>query len=196
MPGLTNELYQRCRGIFLKCSEFNSDAALRAIFVTDDLYPFRDGLPQVSSTKERVDACLDYLLPKHLSDGRAVLPLFIAALRDRYQEGNALRDELEALRLELEQQLDTQASLGETRGDDTASTRSTNYSPAQLRDLANVLARSYGPIELADLARSLGMRAPLSPRDRRGACREIVLSAHQLGRLDELILRLQMDGKL
>lgn len=97
MQGLSNELYNRCRTTLLKCSEFDSDASLRAVFVTDELYPFRDRLPATGNKSERVDKCLDFLLPKRLSDGWPVLPLFLAALRDRYQEGDALRDELGAL---------------------------------------------------------------------------------------------------
>ena len=97
MARLSNALCQRCRTTLLKCSEFDSNVSLRALFVTDELHPFRDGLPEAASKSERVAACLDFLLPRQLSDGRSVLPLFLAALRDRYQPGDALRDQLEAL---------------------------------------------------------------------------------------------------
>ena len=97
MPGLSSELYSRCRVTLLKCSELDSDASLRAVFVADELYPFRSGLPEAANKKERVDACLGFLLSQRLSDGRPVMSLFLAALRDRYRPGNALRDELEAL---------------------------------------------------------------------------------------------------
>jgi len=97
MPGFSSDLYQRCRNTLLKCGEFETDAALRAVFVTAELIPFRSELPEAESKARRVDACLAYLVEKHLSDGRSVLPLFMAALRDRYQPGDALRDELDAL---------------------------------------------------------------------------------------------------
>jgi hypothetical protein len=97
MPGLPNEFYRRCRQALLKCSEFDNDAALRAVFVTNELYPFRDKLPTAASKSGRVDACLAFLVDKRLSNGRSVLPLFLAALRDRYQEGDALRSELDTL---------------------------------------------------------------------------------------------------
>lgn len=102
MPGLPTELYNRCRGTLMRCSEFDSKASLRAVFVTDELYPFRDGLPDSASKKGRVEACLDFLLPERLSDGRAVLPVFLAELRNRYMPGNALRDDLEALYLDVQ----------------------------------------------------------------------------------------------
>jgi len=94
MAGLSSELHNRCRATLLKCSEFDSNVSLRAVFVTAELSPFRDGLPDAPNKSSRVDTCLDYLLPKRLNDGRPVLPLFLAALRDRYQEGDALRNEL------------------------------------------------------------------------------------------------------
>ena len=97
MQGIPGELHNRCRTTLLKCSEFDSDASLRTVFVTKELSPFRSGLPEAESKSERVDACLAFLVDKCLSDGRSVLPLFLAALRDRYQVGDALRDELGAL---------------------------------------------------------------------------------------------------
>lgn len=97
MPGLSSELHHRCRVTLLKCTEFDTNAVLRAVFVTQELSPFRSGMPEAANKNGRVDVCLDFLLPQRLSDGQPVLPLFLAALRDRYQEGDALRDELEAL---------------------------------------------------------------------------------------------------
>lgn len=94
---LNQELYARLRTTLLQCGEFDNHHSLRAIFVIDELRPFRDDLPQAASKSERVDACLDYLLSRRLSDGRPALLPFIAALRDRYQPGDFLRDELEAL---------------------------------------------------------------------------------------------------
>ena len=97
MPGLSQGLYQRCRDALLQCREFDTTASLYAVFVSEELHRFRSGLPEAASRSGRVDQCLDYLLPQHLSGGLPVLPLFLAALRDRYQPGDALRDELEAL---------------------------------------------------------------------------------------------------
>lgn len=101
MAGLSTELYNRCRSTMLKCSEFDTNASLRAVFVTDELRPFRGELPEADRKSGRVDTCLAYLMDKRLSDGRAVLPLFLAALRDRYQPGDALHDELGALAAEM-----------------------------------------------------------------------------------------------
>lgn len=108
MPGLSAVLNIRCRDTLLKCSEFDRDSSLRAVFVTKELYLYRYGVPGATSKKDRVDGCVDYLLPRRLSDGRPVLPIFLAALRDRYHPGNGLRDELESLRLDVEMELSQQ----------------------------------------------------------------------------------------
>lgn len=107
---LSGVLYKRCRNELLRCSQFDSNAALRAVFVTDELAPFRDDLPEASSRAKRVDACLAYLLDKRLSDGQPVLPLFLEALRDLYLEGDSLRDALNSLVGEVRNALATEAA--------------------------------------------------------------------------------------
>lgn len=97
MSGIPSSLYQRCRKILLECSEFDSDDSLRAVFITDELYPFRNRLPSAADKSARVDACLDFLVDRRLRGDQPVLPRFLAALRDRYQPGDALHDELAAL---------------------------------------------------------------------------------------------------
>jgi predicted phosphodiesterase len=81
----------------MKCREFQSYRALQAVFVTEQLFPFRIGLPSANSPEERVSLLLDYLIGKRLSSGHPVLPVFLATLRDRYEPGDALRDDLDAL---------------------------------------------------------------------------------------------------
>ena len=70
MTGLSSDLYRRCRSTFMQCSEFDSNAALRAIFVTEELAPFANALPEASNKASRVDATLAYLVEKRLRDGR------------------------------------------------------------------------------------------------------------------------------
>lgn len=110
MTGLSTELYRRCRNVLLQCGEFDSNAALRAVFVTAELRPFQTGLPEAANKGERVDLCLNFLLSRQLSDGRSVLILFITALRDRYAPGDALRDELDTLAQDVTQALGTPTS--------------------------------------------------------------------------------------
>ena len=44
MLRLPEHLYLRCRAVLLRCREFRSYQELRAIFVTEHLFPFRVGL--------------------------------------------------------------------------------------------------------------------------------------------------------
>ncbi len=69
MPGLAAELYNRCRATLLQCGEFNTNASLRTVFITGQLYPFRDHLPGADSKAARVDAVLGYLLDQQISGG-------------------------------------------------------------------------------------------------------------------------------
>lgn len=110
MLTLSSKIYNCCRSTLLKCSEFESNASLRTVFVTEELFPFRDNLPEAASKTERVDKCLEYLLRKSLSDNRPLLPLFLATLRDKYCEGDALRDRLDALAQEVSQVLRSSSS--------------------------------------------------------------------------------------
>lgn len=97
MPRLPPDLYTQCRTILLQCREFESDRALRALFSIGELWAFRIGLPEAGNLTERVDLCLDYVLKQRLSGGRPVMPVLLATLRDRYELGDALRDDLQAL---------------------------------------------------------------------------------------------------
>ena len=81
----------------MQCPEFDSNASLRSLFVTEELAPFANGLPEAGSKASRVDAALAYLIEKRLRDGRGALPLFVTALRDRYDASDALWSELDTL---------------------------------------------------------------------------------------------------
>ncbi len=102
---MTNALSQqtlvRCRAAFEQCAEFTSDALLRSVFVTDELAPFRLGLPSAGALDQRIALALEYLLTRKHRSGQPALLFFVAALRDRYQTGDAIREELDALHGEI-----------------------------------------------------------------------------------------------
>lgn len=95
--GLSSKLYIECRAVLLRCCEFESYHSLRAIFVTDQLCPFKFRLPSADNPNDLVDQCFEYLLEQHLPNGHPVLPIFLVTLRDHYRPGDALRDELQTL---------------------------------------------------------------------------------------------------
>lgn len=97
MNGLSSDFYVILRKVLLDCHEFDSQASLRSVFVTRELALFRDRLPEAGNPSERVDAVVAFLLRKSLDDGRSLLPLFLATLRDRYAVGEEQRNRLNEL---------------------------------------------------------------------------------------------------
>ncbi|NJM23308.1 MAG: hypothetical protein HC907_34035 [Richelia sp. SM1_7_0] len=95
--GLPKELNHRCRQVFLQCDEFKDYEALIAVFVTDELLPFKSEIRNANNRKQLVDFCLEDLLQKRIKSGKPILEIFLAALKDKYEVGNALHDELAAL---------------------------------------------------------------------------------------------------
>lgn len=105
MPFLSKPLHNRCYNTLIKCSEFDSDASVRAVFVTRELHPFRMGLPGENSRTARVTAVVEYLLDQEPEAGPPVLVLFLSALSGHYQHGNALLNELKTLACDVEEEL-------------------------------------------------------------------------------------------
>ena len=105
MISLSSQLILHCRRVFINCLEFDSDEALRAVFVSDELALFSDTLPEANNKIQRVDLLIHYLLQKKLNDGRFVFPLFILNLRDRYQLGDSQRGDLDNLYIEIKAEM-------------------------------------------------------------------------------------------
>ena len=145
MAGLPSDLYTHCRNTLLACSEFEGDAALRALFVTEELAPFQNGLPDAASKSARVDACLAYLLPRRFSDGRPLLPLVLATLRDRYPEGDALHDDIQALQRAVQSAL---PGSGPPHAPGPGLTGETAWNTSAIRDL---LKAAFSDEELTTL---------------------------------------------
>ena len=106
MPGLTSDIVVQCRTVLLQCREFQSYEVLRAVFVTEQLSPFRSGLPRADSPEGLVDRLLDHLIGKRLSGGYPVLPIFLATLRDRVRSSE---EEVPGVETELDVAVGQQA---------------------------------------------------------------------------------------
>ncbi len=169
---------------------FDSNAPLRAVFVTAELQPFQDGLPEAASKQDRVDQTLNYLVSRQLSDGRSLLPLFLATLRDRYQEGDALKIELEASYAEVQHSLASHSKQSQ----ETSSEQSNDF--RKLENLIKLLAHNYEKAELGEFVQLMNLYISALPMDKMGMSREIVIHAYQQNRLDDLILRIKMDGRI
>lgn len=111
---LPSELLRKSRDILLKCDELSSYEALRAVFVWQELAPFRDLLPMADNMSDRVNLTIDLLLNKISEDGRPVFSLFLAVLRERYSRGDALHSELTELIEAFGQSLQDIKAIGQT----------------------------------------------------------------------------------
>jgi len=104
MPGPTQDLINRCYAVLTRCDQFNSLLSLRAVFVSEELLPFRDRLRDAHSLDERVRQNVDYLLYQTTTGGRYIFTLFLQALCPP-SEIDALHGDLVNLRSEFEQSL-------------------------------------------------------------------------------------------
>ncbi len=101
---LPSDLYQKCRAIFHQCAEFESDNTIRTLFITIELAPFHDGLPEANTKTQRIDLILKYLLQKQLTDGRHVFPFFLMELSQHYSPTDKLHIEITNLAQEISEE--------------------------------------------------------------------------------------------
>jgi hypothetical protein len=93
---LKDELRRRCRSLLIEFDEeFDDPKLLRAIFeTTEALKPFAGNLPEASTRVARIDLVLNYALKRFSPQHESVLLIFLRALLDRCQPGDARREAL------------------------------------------------------------------------------------------------------
>jgi hypothetical protein len=95
--GLPPELTNQCRKVLLQCEEFHDYETLITVFVTDELLPFKSQIRKANNRKQLIDYCFEDLLQKYTKNSDPILPIFLATLKDRYDQENALYHELKEL---------------------------------------------------------------------------------------------------
>lgn len=82
--GIESDLMQRLREALSKCgSWFNSDQELRAVFTDSRIRAWRDGVPEASNSRQRIDLCITYVhLDRLNKENESNLALFLEVLRD------------------------------------------------------------------------------------------------------------------
>ncbi len=105
MVGFSSGLLLRCHNTLRQCSEFDNSRSLRSVFMTSYLKPYRDRLPDADNKADRVGVTIDYLISRPTGGDQFVFLLFLIELARRRLEGDALRDELERLRIDVEHEL-------------------------------------------------------------------------------------------
>ncbi len=97
MNGIPGDLYERLQAALLRCGPFDSDRALRSLFVDARLSAWRDLLPEASSRVERARAIIDALSERANSAGENALVLLLRVLAENTPPGDACRGQLTAL---------------------------------------------------------------------------------------------------
>jgi hypothetical protein len=98
---LSSSLYRRLRAALLRCGPFESDRALRAVFVDARISAWRDALPEADSPGGRVDAVIEALSRRQSSAGASALALLMQVLSERAAPGDACHGQLTALAQEV-----------------------------------------------------------------------------------------------
>lgn len=101
-----DDLVNRCRELFLNCSEFEDQHVLSAFFHSNAaLNGFADGLPEANSKSARVTVTLAYLLRRNSLYGEPALILFLDALCGHRSRGDAQKQEIAQLLASLTAEL-------------------------------------------------------------------------------------------
>ncbi len=102
MSGIPQILMPSLRKALMKCDEFRDSAQLRAVFETEELKPWRDGLIIVNNLKGQVDITISYLADKHRTSGENVLILLLRILANKYDPPDERYDLLNTVANQLE----------------------------------------------------------------------------------------------
>ena len=100
---LPSEFYTRLRKTLMECGPFESNARLRAVFVHEELSPWRNGVSEADSLAERVDLLISYLAGKRHSNGKLALAIFLNALVERVDEMDVCSEHLKLLVKQIEE---------------------------------------------------------------------------------------------
>lgn len=75
--------YAEIRDALIQCAPLSNDRTLRALFVDDRLYPWRNAVPGGNSVQERAEALIDMLRDQENTAGKNGLRLFLEVAADR-----------------------------------------------------------------------------------------------------------------
>ena len=190
MLSLPAELNNLCSMVLVQCDELNSTNSLRAVFVTSELAPFANDLPERAGGKKGfVDDVKLFLLEKRLADGRALLLPFLDTLRGRYPREDALRGELDDLYgrvLALTQPTPPGARSGDAApASPSAPEKGAEVAPTRL---LTFLDNFFNQSDLEELCFGLGVDFDnLDGDNKRGKARSLIEYCQHRGRYAELV---------
>ncbi len=123
------------REALLDCGPFDTDRQLRAVFAYPPLRLWRDRLPGADNRQDRVDFTIEFLLGKHTSDEKNGLILFLRALVERTDPGNACHPRLAELADALERAYSGDISDSSDQGIETVDSEEIASLKRQLTNL-------------------------------------------------------------
>lgn len=189
MAGLAHELLADLRNVLLDCGPLASASDLRAVFVDQRIKPWRDNLPDASSTTSRMDVVISYLIDRRNRGGENALLLFLQVLRDRANKEEACYDELVAMVERLGEALDQFGAA--------ASPQPISQTPSGSVDLVRLhenLAHYFSAEDLQTLCFGLNVDFDDLPGEgKRAKARELVMYMERRGRTADLISRAKKD---
>jgi hypothetical protein len=191
MFSLPAELDKLCFLLFVQCDEFENTRNLRAVFVTAELAPFANGLPERTDSKRNfVNAVKLFLLEKRLADGRVLLLPFLNTLLGHYPEQDALHGELSDL---YQQILALPGAGGPARQSRTSAQPPANpSSPDTAVRLLGVLDTYFDLSDLKNLCFEMGIDFDnLEGGAKRGKAQALIQYCQKHNRFSELVQRVQ-----
>ncbi|MBN2007232.1 MAG: tetratricopeptide repeat protein [Anaerolineae bacterium] len=103
MPAIPSVLTQRLHETLVRCPDLESDRALRAVFVDTRLAPWINRVPENAPDRAtRVNLLIAALCDQTAANGDNALILLLYVLSETVPSGDALRDELAYLAVELQ----------------------------------------------------------------------------------------------
>lgn len=111
MQSIPRPLHDQLSTVLLGCDALADDKQLRALFVIEELLPFRDRLPQAGDAKSHVNRLIEYLLTCKLTDGRSGLVLFLDFLSQQYHPADEKHAKLLILAEQLKGVLESPTTL-------------------------------------------------------------------------------------
>jgi V8-like Glu-specific endopeptidase len=102
MAGIPQALLLSTKQALKECDEFLVPGQVAAVMISDDLMPFRGGLPYAPNLDALVDLTISYLYGKYRSNGENALVLFLEALSSRYDEADQRNPRLKVLASQIQ----------------------------------------------------------------------------------------------
>lgn len=92
MPGFPPDVAEMIINTVMRVDQFNSDSSLRAMFITTELAPFKDQVPDANSKYDRAHKVMKWMAE---SGKKEIVLAFLKTLEARYQTGDGMKNDLQ-----------------------------------------------------------------------------------------------------